>query len=255
VNALSVIRAVYYRTWLSVARRPVVLLLSLVQPLIWMSFFGFLFHRFPLGQLPADVSYLQYLLPGVCGMTVLLGASQSGIALIRDMQTGVLERMLSTPASRPAMLLGKVAADVSRLLVQAALVAMLGMLLGVRFHLPLGALLLAVAYLALFGAGYCCLSCWIALQTRSQESMAAFVHVANMPIFFTSTALVPFKQMPPWLNSIAAWNPLTLAIEPLREAMLFGTYSQALATLGVLALLATTLFVVAVRALRSQLEM
>ncbi len=251
MNALVVIRAVYYRTWLSVARRPVVLLLSLVQPMIWMLFFGFLFHRFPLGQLPADVTYLEFLLPGVCGMTVLLGASQSGIALIRDMQTGFLERMLSTPANRPALLLGKVAADVSRLLVQTILVAVLAVLLGVRFQLPLGPLLLAILYLGLFGVGYCCLSCWIALQTRSQESMAAFVHVANMPIFFTSTALVPFKQMPSWLNAIAAWNPLTLAIEPLREAMLFGSATKQLETLGVLLLVATILFAVAARALQN----
>ena len=67
-------------------------------------------------------------------MTVLLGASQSGISLIRDVQTGFLERVLSTPASRTSVLFGKVAADVSRLLLQAVLVAVLGVVLGVRFQ-------------------------------------------------------------------------------------------------------------------------
>lgn len=250
MNALAVIKAVFHRTWLSVARRPVLLLLSFVQPLIWMSFFGFLFHRFPLGQLPDDVSYLAFLLPGVCGMTVLVGASQSGIGVIRDVQTGFLERILSTPANRVALLLGKISADVCRLLVQATLVAALGALLGVRFHVQPGPLLLAVFYLGLFGAGYCCLSCWIALKTRSQESLASFIHVANLPIFFTSTALVPVKQMPSWLSNIAAWNPLTLAVEPLREAMLVGTATQRLDALGILALAAMMLFILAIQALK-----
>ena len=182
-------------------------------------------------------------------MTVLLGASQSGISLIRDLQTGLLERMLATQASRLGLLFGKVAADVSRLLVQAVLVSLLGVLLGVRFQLG-GSLLLAGLYLALFGAGYCCLSCWIALETRSQESMSAFVHVANMPIFFTSTALVTAKQMPPWLEAIAVWNPLTLAVEPLRNAMFAGSAASSVASLGLLALLAAALFGMAACALQ-----
>jgi len=214
--------AVFFRTWLKIARRPVVLLLSFVQPIIWMSFCGFLFQRFPVEPFQPGITYLDYLLPGVCGMTVLFGASQAGISLIRDFQVGMLDRMLASAASRAFMLTGKIAADLSRLLIQAIVVAMLGMLLGARFELST-ALLLGGLYLGLFGAAYCCLSCLIALATRSQESMAALIHVANMPLLFTSTALVPARQMPGWLQEIAMWNPLTLAIDPLRSAMLFGT--------------------------------
>ena len=60
---MNVIGAVYKRTWIKIARRPVVLLLSFVQPLIWMTFFGFLFHRFALGPLEGKVSYLDFLMP------------------------------------------------------------------------------------------------------------------------------------------------------------------------------------------------
>lgn len=247
MNELHVAWAGYVRTWRKVVRRPVVLLLSFAQPLIWMTFFGFLFHRFPLSELPGEVSYIDFLLPGVCGMTVLLGASQSGIGLIRDMQTAMLERIMATPASRAGLLAGKVAADVSRLSLQAVVVILVGLLLGVRCQLAIGPLLLSFVYLATFGAGYCALSCWIALRTKSQESMASFVHLANMPIFFTSTALVPVKQMPPWLESIAVWNPLTLVVEPLREALLFGTTTQSNFALQVLIIAAGVLFAMAAR--------
>lgn len=249
--ATAIFLAVFSRTWLKIVRRPVVLLLSLVQPLIWMSFFGFLFQRFPVESIRPGISYLDFLLPGVCGMTVLFGASQSGISLIRDFQVGMLDRMLSTAANRSCMLLGKIIADLSRLLVQAILVALLGKLLGARIELST-AMLVGGLYLVLFGAAYCCLSCLIALATRSQESLAAFIHVANMPLLFTSTALVPARQMPSWLQEIAAWNPLTLAIDPLRSALIAGNHEWNLTTLVILCCLTTTLFGLALIVFQNQ---
>ena len=237
----AVAAAVFRRTWSKIARRPVVLLLSFVQPLIWMTFFGFLFHRFALGPLEGTVTYLDFLMPGVCGLTVLLGASQSGITYIRDMQTSFLERLLAAPSDHHALLIGKVGADVSRLLVQALLVCGLGMLLGARIEPSAVPLLLAIVFLAVFAAGYACLSCVIALRTRAHESMAAFIHLVNMPLFFTSTALVPAKQMPPWLATVAAWNPFGLVVDALRGAMLFGT-GPSMAAGGLLLALSALLY-------------
>lgn len=244
-----VVWAVFKRSWLNVARRPVVLLLSFVQPLVWMTFFGFLFHRFGLDQLEGKLSYIDFLMPGVCGLTVLLGASQSGISFIRDMQTDFFTRLVATPAGRHWLLTGKVAADVSRLLVQAAVVCLLGMLLGVRVDPAVVPMILALIYLALFGVAYACLSSYIALKTRSQETMAAFVHIVNMPVFFSSTALVPLKQMPAWLTTIAQWNPLSLVVNALREAVLFGSSSPILVTVAPLIFLAAVFFLLASRAM------
>ena len=73
------------------------------------------------------------------------------------------------------------------------------------------------------------------LRARTQESMAAFVHLVNMPMLFTSTALVPTRQMPDWLAQVAAWNPLTLAVDGWRGAWLGGASvgaTQVLALLG-----------------------
>jgi ABC-2 type transport system permease protein len=84
-NAIQILGAVCWRTWLKTARRPVVLTFSFVQPIMWILFFGFLFQRFNVGLVLHGVRYLDFLVPGVCAMTVLFGASQSGIGLIRDM--------------------------------------------------------------------------------------------------------------------------------------------------------------------------
>ena len=152
-------------------------------------------------------------------MTVLLGSSQSGISLIRDSQSGFLERTMITALDLHAFLLGKITADLSRVIVQAFVVTLLGILLGAAVSISLSTFL-SFSFLLLFGFSYSLLSCWIALKTDSQEALSAFIHLVNMPIFFTSAALVPLRAMPSWMEHIAVWNPLTLAVTPVRSAML-----------------------------------
>ena len=219
----TVFRAVFARTWRKTWQRPVVLTFSFVQPLMWMLFFGFLFQRFPLGPQLSGVSYRSFVLPGICAMTVLFGASQSGILMIRDLQTGFLGRLLAAPASSGAILAGKTAADVFRLLLQALGVFLLGLLLGARYapgEVSIPALLLGLGHLLIFGWWMALLSCWVALKTRAQERLATFIHTVNMPLLFTSTALVPERQMPGWLRSVAEHNPLSLSVDLLRGGLL-----------------------------------
>ena len=218
---LPILRATFRRSWRKTLRRPVPLTFSFVQPLFWMLIFGFLFQRFTLGPAYAGLAYLDFLLPGVCAMTVLFGASQAGIELVRDLQTGFVQRMARATAHPGWLLAGKASADVTRLLLQAVVVAGLGLALGARLRPGAAAVGVAAAAGAAFALAYASLSCWIALRTRAQESMAVFVHVVNMPLLFTSTALVPARQMPDWLAAVARWNPLSLVADALRDALLF----------------------------------
>jgi ABC-2 type transport system permease protein len=222
MTALHIVRETALRSWLKTIRRPIPLTFSFAQPLLWMLIFGFLFHRFALGPAYAGLSYLDFLLPGVCAMTVLFGASQSGIAIVRDLQTGFLQRMVRSSMHPVWILTGKTVAEVTRLLLQAFVVALLGIALGAQLRIDPLALFVALVALALFAIAYASLSCWIALETEAQESMPVFVHVVNMPLLFTSTALVPSRQMPAWLEAIAQWNPLSLVANGLRGALLFG---------------------------------
>lgn len=237
------------RTWQKTLRRPVALTFSFLQPMLWLLLFGFLFRRYPLDDSFAGLTYLDFLLPGVCGMTVLFGASQSGIELIRDLQTGFLGRVLGTPASRGALLFGKVLADTVRLLFQAALLFLLGLALGARAAPSASSLAGALLALALLGISLSSLSCTIALHARAPETMGAFVHLINWPLLFTSTALVPQRQMPLFLAEVSRWNPLTLAVDALRGAVLFGRLPSLAGQILPLGLLAGTLFGIGVAAL------
>ncbi len=244
-GALRIISAICGRTWMKSLRRPVVLSFSLVQPMIWMLFFGFLFQRYRIERLGGEIRYLDFLLPGICAMTVLFGASQSGIEMIRDIQTHFLGRLLNTPADRRLILIGKLTADVTRLLAQATLVFLLGLAVGARISPSLPGVMVSLIALGLFGFAFASLSCTIALLTRAPESMAVFVHVVNMPLLFTSTAFVPTRQMPAFLASASELNPLTLAVGALRGALLFGETPSIARCLLPLLLLALLLFAVA----------
>jgi ABC-2 type transport system permease protein len=80
--------------------------------------------------------------------------------------------------------------------------------------------------------------------------MAAFVHLVNLPILFTSSALVPVRQMPDWLAAAARWNPLTLAVDAWRGALLFGEMPSPAAQVLPLAALAAALYALAAREMR-----
>lgn len=247
MSAADVAWEICRRTWTKTARRPVLLAFSFAQPLLWMGFFGFLFQGYRLADLGDRVAYLDFLTPGVCAMTVLFGASQSGIGWIRDLQTGFLPRMLNTPASHQALLFGKVFADALRLVAQALAVVALALLLGARLSPGWAAVLPGALCLALFAVAFSSLSSALALRSRTQEAMAAFVHLVNLPILFTSTALVPVRQMPEWLAAAARWNPLTLAVDAWRGALLFGEMPSLAGQVLPLAVLAAALYALAAR--------
>ncbi len=242
------------RGWLKALRRPVPLAFSFVQPLWWMLIFGFLFHRYDLGPGYFRIPYLTFVLHGICVMTVLFGASQAGIDLVRDLQTGFAQRMVRSTAHPGWLLGGKLAADVARFLAQALIVGVIGKALGARLWIDWGAVFVGGVGLALFAAAYGSLSCWIALRTRAPESMAVFVHVLNMPLLFTSTALVPARQMPSWLAGVAAWNPLTLVADALRLGLLFGRMGDVGRMLPPLLVLAALMFALARHAMAHAAE-
>lgn len=248
MTALHIVRESMLRSWLKTIRRPVPLTFSFVQPLFWMLVFGFLFHRFTLGSAYAGLSYIDFLLPGICAMTVLFGASQAGIAVVHDLQTGFLQRMVRSTMHPLWILTGKIVADVTRLLLQAFVVALLGIALGARLRIDPLALLIALVALALFALAYASLSCWVALETKAQESMAVFVHIVNIPLLFTSTALVPLSQMPTWLEMLARWNPLSLVANGLRAALVLGQMPD-VANLLLLLAISAGIFAQALRAI------
>ncbi len=202
-------------------RDPTELLTRAIQPTLWLLVFGEVFTRvraIPTGGLP----YLDFLAPGVLAQSVLFIAIFYGIAVIWERDLGLVHKLLVSPASRAALVLGKALSAGVRALAQAGLVYLLAWLLGVKINWhPLA--LLGVALTVLLGAAvFSTFSLIIACLVKTRERFMGIGQILTMPLFFASNAMYPVAIMPDWLKVMAHVNPLTYEVDAMRALMIQG---------------------------------
>ena len=216
----------YIRQLKRLSRQATVIVFSLVQPLVWLVLFGQMFARivrFPgAAENFGNVSYLQFFIPTVMLQSVMFGAGQSGVGIITDIDSGFLDKLLTTPINRLAILLGRMLGDLTRMGLQVVLVVLIGWGIG-QFQSPetsfahglpgvLGALVIAMLFALVFTG----LNIFIALATRSTEATFIVGNFLTLPLLFTSSAQLPVALLPGWMQAIAHVNPVTYAIEGIR---------------------------------------
>jgi len=206
------------RLFLQLARRPSTLVAGVLQPLIWLILFGALFANAPDGLLPGGMSYGRFLGAGVIVFTAFSGALNAGLPVMFDREFGFLNRLLVAPLrSRSSIVLASVLYITVLSLLQSLAIMVTAALLG--YGWPGGAgLLLVIATLLLLVFAVTALSLGMAFALPGHIELIAVIFVANLPLLFASTALAPLSFMPAWLGWLAALNPLTFAIEPIRAA-------------------------------------
>ena len=206
------------RLFLQLARRPSTLVAGVLQPLIWLVLFGALFAKAPAGLLPDGLSYGRFLGAGVIVFTAFSAALNAGLPVMFDREFGFLNRLLVAPLrSRSSIVLASVLYITALSLVQSLAIMVTAWALG--YGWPGGAgLLLVLAVLLLLVFAVTGLSLGLAFALPGHIELIAVIFVANLPLLFASTALAPISFMPTWLGWLAALNPLTFAIEPIRAA-------------------------------------
>ena len=242
------------RLFVQLQRRPSTLVAGVLQPLIWLVLFGALFAKAPAGLLPGGISYGRFLGAGVIVFTAFSAALNAGLPLMFDREFGFLNRLLVAPLrSRSSIVFASVLYITNLSLVQSLAIMGTAALLGYGWPGGAGLLLVLVTLLLLVFA-VTALSLGLAFALPGHIELIAVIFVANLPLLFASTALAPLSFMPAWLGWLAALNPLTFAIEPIRAAyagqvsltavVLEAPYGQlsSATCLGVLALLAAGLF-------------
>jgi ABC-2 type transport system permease protein len=218
---LSRIGAMCLVEWQKLRRDRLELAIRAVQPMLWLGIFGATFGR--LREIPTGgVRYLDFILPGVLTQSALFIAILYGIHMIWDRDAGVLAKLMVTPTPRVALIAGKAFAAGVRGLSNGAVVLLIAVALGISvIWNPLR--LLAVAGVILLGsAAFCCLSILLAGRVRTRERMMGLGQVIMVPMFFASNALYPVAMMPPWLQVVSRFNPLTYQVDLLR-GLLVGT--------------------------------
>ncbi len=221
---------IYWRDMIRFVRFRALLFASLVQPALWMAFFGIAmtgsFDRFTsLAPLPAGavpVPYLTFMAAGVMALTTLFTTLFGGMGLLFDKLWGLMREILASPAPRWHILFGIALSGITKSYIQVMILMVFGLLIGVRFFVGASLVQVAIAiagillFVGIFALGFLFLSSAISLTMESPESMQAVMTLLSLPLFFVSNALYPAESFPPFLQAATALNPLTYLVTGIR---------------------------------------
>jgi len=206
------------RNLLANVRLPDVLILSTIQPVVFMLMFLYVFGGAIQAALPAAAQgqYVYWLIPGILAQSAVFGSAPTAYGLNTDTTTGVLDRFRSLPMARSAVLAGRTLADLTRNTFILGLQLAAGILLGFRWQNGIPGLLAALAIALAFGYACSWLMAYIGLTIRNSEAIQAAIYLVVFPITLTSSVFLPTQTMPGWLQAFAQHQPITIIANALR---------------------------------------
>jgi ABC-2 type transport system permease protein len=236
------IQTLFVRGLTKIFRNPILLFVNLFQPLLFLLLFSQLLQKLSIiAALPG--SYLAYLTPGILVLNATFGAIQSGMSIVNDINSGVLQKILLTPASRAAILLGRLMADISRMVMQSLIIIGLALLLGLNIAYGFPGLLLILVTMAFFTFAWSGLNLAVGLKTQSPETLSAMTNMLVFVLLFVSSTLFPTSIMPLWAKTFSDYNPLSYASNATRELVQGGlTWSSFASDYAVIALTGIVFF-------------
>ncbi|MDD1769581.1 MAG: ABC transporter permease [Methanomassiliicoccales archaeon] len=214
-------------------RSKIQIFVALIQPIVWLGLFGQAFNLGNLGFTPAQMeaafgtsNYFSYMAIGMLAVIVLFTCMFGGMSIVWDRRFGFLNKLRAAPISRSSIALSRIFATTVRAMIQMAIVFVIALLfayvpglVGLSVYVSfsfwdlvgimIAMFLLAIMFSSMFTA--------IALKVENQETLFAIVNLLNLPLMFASAALFPTAGMPSWLQTVAAYNPLTLAVDSARQ--------------------------------------
>jgi len=237
----------------TLTRQPAYLAISLVQPVIWLLLFGSLFRSVVhIPGFPAGTTYLEYITPGVIAMTALFSSGWAGTAYIDDMNLGVMDRLLSSPVRRGALVIGSLAYQALTTVIQTLIVFGIAFAAGARFPGDAAGIAITTLAAVLIAVIIASLSDAIALLVRQQEALIGISQFIVLPLQFLSGAIMAVALAPGWVQHVARYNPVDWAVVASRSALSADPqWGAILPRLGWLALLALVMAWLATRAFRS----
>ncbi len=208
---------ILWRQLVQLPRIPEVLVFALIQPVMFVLLFRYVFG----GAIatPGE-SYVNYLMPGIFAQTVAFGAVASGIGLAEDLRRGIIDRFRSLPMARSAVLVGRTVSDLVRNFAVVAVMYIVGLLVGFRPEGSVAAQVLAFLLLLLTSFAFSWIGVVIALSMKTVEAVQSAGFIWLFPLTFASSAFVPTDTMPTWLQVFAENQPFTIVVNAVRALFL-----------------------------------
>lgn len=194
---------------------------NIVQPFFFLAILGVGFKssmRFTAVGM-SGVDYLQFLIPGLIGMTLLFSSMFAGLSILWDRQFGFLREIMVAPVSRLSLVLGRVAGGMTTTILQALSILLIAYIFGFRIKGILE-LLLSLILMGLIGVGFVGMGVAFASKMEDMHGFQIVMNFIIMPIFFLSGALFPLEGMPSWLSFLMYIDPLTYGVDGMRAVML-----------------------------------
>jgi ABC-2 type transport system permease protein len=208
-----------HRRLKALVRNPGLVVMTLVQPAIWLFLFGGLFRK--VAELPGfgSGSYVDYLVPGVVVMSAVSSSMWSGMGVIDEIERGTLNRFLVSPVRRSAILNAGVIEQAVSTTIQSVIIIGLGRLAGARYPGGFAGVVVLVVASVLLGAVFSALSNTMGLLVRQRESIIGMSIFLLLPLTFLSSAFMAKTLMPEWIQNVAAFNPLNWSLDAARGAL------------------------------------
>ena len=200
------------RNLMQIVRIPAVLVFELVQPVMFVLLFVYVFAD-NVANVPPEIvalgGYVMFLMPGIIIQNAIFGATTTAIGIAEDLKAGFVDRFRSLPMARSAMLAGRATSDLIKNFVLLLVVIGIGYLVGFSFENGfLGAIAMIVLVMAV-SFTFSWVMAWIALSVKKLEAVQAAAFTGIFPLVFMSSALVPVEGMAGWVQVIARNNPIT----------------------------------------------
>jgi ABC transporter DrrB family efflux protein len=202
-------------------RVPAYIVFTIVQPVIFVLMFRYVFGGAIHVNVPGG-QYVDFLMPGIIAQTAAFGCFATAIALAQELTKGVIDRLRSMPMARSAVLTGRLVADTGRMLITVLIVIAVGIGVGFRFHNGAVPAVLMVVLAIVFGIAFCLIAAFTGLAIGDEEAVQAFGLIWLFPLTFLSSAFVPINTMPGWLQAFANNQPVTFVVNTMRALALGG---------------------------------
>jgi ABC-2 type transport system permease protein len=241
--------AVVFALWLREVKRylrsrPQVIA-SLGQPLMYLLVLGF--GLGPVFEKAGQGDYLQFVAPGVIGMTILFSSIFSGVGLLWDRQFGFLKETLVAPVPRLQIMAGRTLGGATTATIQGTLVLIVCLIAGFRPH-DFGGVVLGFLFMGLIAVVFAALGTIIGSSLKDMQGFQLIMNFLVMPIFFLSGALYPLSGLPNALAVATQLDPLSYGVDGLRGAFIDRTHFGLVTDFAVLGVLAACFVALGARA-------
>ena len=253
---------IYWRDMIRFVRFKTLLVSSLLQPALWLAFFGIamsssfdaLVAGIPATPGVPQIGYLTFMGAGIIAMTTLFTSLFGGIVILFDKNWGLMREILASPMNRNHIIFGIGLSGVTKSFIQAIIIMVFGILIGAAFFAGFTAVQVIIgvigilAFVGMFALGFLFLSAAIAISMESPEGLQGVTTLLTMPIFFASNALYPIDSFPEILKIIAVFNPMTMLVTGIRyftigpEFMAMGKYYHYTPSVIILSFLGLVIF-------------